>query len=193
MAAPLTVPIAQTALRLHEKSRPTSKESVPAILARCKNSLIANWLARTKKTPELNHLHLTDEQRTGHLPKLVDDLVKRLSTPRLPDKDSDAIASPAAVQHGMLRRKQGYSSGMLIHESRILQVTIFGTLHDNLSSLDFNLLLPDVMIIADEVDAQLTQTMESFGNGAPKSAKPQLVKPKGLSWSEDVASQNSEV
>jgi hypothetical protein len=49
------------------------------------------------------------------------------------------------------------------------------------------------MIIADEVDAQLTQTMESFGNGAPKSAKPQLVKPKGLSWSEDVASQNSEV
>ena len=86
MAAPLTVPIAQTALRLHEKSRPTSKESVPAILARCKSSLIANWLARTKKTPELNHLHLTDEQRTGHLPKLVDDLVKRLSTPRLPDK-----------------------------------------------------------------------------------------------------------
>jgi len=28
--------------------------------------------------------------------------------------------------------------------------------------LDFNLLLPDVMIIADEVDAQLTQTMDAF-------------------------------
>jgi len=40
----------------------------------------------------------------------------------LPDKDSDAIASPCAVEHGTLRRKQGYSSGMLIHESRILQV-----------------------------------------------------------------------
>ena len=68
---------------------------------------------------------------------------------------------------------------MLIHESRILQVTIFGTLHKNLSLLDFNLLLPDVMTIADEVDSQLTQTMESFTNGAPKSAKAQLVKPKG--------------
>jgi hypothetical protein len=44
--------------------------------------------------------------------------------------------------------------------------------------LDFNLLLPDVTIIADEVDAQLTQTMESFTNGAPKSAKTHLVKPK---------------
>jgi hypothetical protein len=39
---------------------------------------------------------------------------------------------------------------------------------------DFNLLLPDVMIIADEVDAQLTQTMESFTDFAPKSAKPLL-------------------
>ncbi len=68
---------------------------------------------------------------------------------------------------------------MLIHESRILQVTIFGTLHQNLRLLDFNLLLPDIMTIADEVDSQLTQTMESFTNGAPKSAKAQAVKPKG--------------
>jgi len=63
----------------------------------------------------------------------------------------------------------------LIHESRILQVAIFGTLHENVSTLDFGLLLPDIMIIADEVDAQLTQTMESF-NGSSKSAKVQLVK-----------------
>ncbi len=149
-----------------------------AILKRCKTCLIADWLTRTKKAPQLNHLHLSDEQRTGHLPKLVDDLVKRLSIPNLPGKDSDASESPAAVQHGKLRRTQGYSSAMLIHESRILQVTIFVTLQENLSVLDFNLLLPDVMTIADEVDSQLTQTMESFTNGAPKSAKAQLVKPK---------------
>jgi len=179
MASPLIVPIAPTALRSHEKSQPTSKESVAAILKRSKTSLIADWLTRTKKTPELNHLHLSDDQRTGHLPRLVEDLVKRLSIPKLPDKDSDANPSPAAVQHGLLRRKQGYSSGMLIHESRILQVTIFGVLHQNLGLLEFSLLLPDVMVIADEVDSQLTQTMESFSNGAPKSAKAQLVKPKG--------------
>jgi hypothetical protein len=141
---------------------PSSKESVAAILTRCKTSLIEDWLVGTKKTPALNHLHLSDEERTGHLPKLVDDLVVRLDTAKLPDQDSDAIASPAAIEHGKLRRTQGYSSGMLIHESRILQVAIFGTLHKNLSTLDFNLLLPDVMIIADEVDAQLTQTMEAL-------------------------------
>jgi len=99
----------------------------------------------------------------------------------MPNRDSDAVASDAAGEHGTLRRKQGYSSGMLIHESRILQVSIFGTLQKNISVLDFNLLLPDVMTIADEVDAQLTQTMESFANPAPKSAKAHVVKPKGES------------
>jgi hypothetical protein len=50
---------------------------------------------------------------------------------------------------------------MLVHESRILQVTIFGTLQ-NLDFLDHRLLLPDVMAIADEVDSQLTQSMDSY-------------------------------
>ena len=126
-------------------------------------------MVRTKKTPALNHLHLSDGERTGHLPQLIDDLVKHLDRPKLPDKDSDAIPSPAAVKHGKLRRKQGYSSAMLIHESRILQVTIFGTLQ-NMSMLDFHLLLPDVMIIADEVDAQLTHTMDAFAKADPNSA-----------------------
>ncbi|MGA3107467.1 MAG: hypothetical protein ABSD53_23530 [Terriglobales bacterium] len=140
--------------------------------------MIEDWLVRTKKTPELDRLHLSDDERTGHLPKLIDDLVARLSITKLPEKDSDAIASVAAVEHGTLRQEQGYSSGMLIHESRILQVAIFGTLHKNLTMLDFNLLLPDVMIIADEVDAQLTQTMDSFTNATPISAKPRHVKTK---------------
>jgi RsbT co-antagonist protein rsbRD N-terminal domain len=168
MAAPITVPIAHAAVLAKGKSQPARIETVAAILTRCKASLIEDWLVRTKKTPELNHLRLSDDERTGHLPKLIDDLVARLGRPKLPDKDSDAIASPAAIEHGKLRRKQGYSSAMLIHESRILQVTIFGTLHENLSTLDFNLLLPDVMIIADEVDAQLTQTMGAFSNAETK-------------------------
>src|ERR1700722_10620428 len=176
MAVPNRVSIAPITLLAGNKPQPAERESVAAILTRCKTSLTADWLERTKRTPELNHLHLSDEERTGHLPKLADDLVARLNKPKIPSKVSDAFASPAAVEHGKLRRAQGYTSAMLIHESRILQVTIFGTLHTNLTQLDFSLLLPDVMIIADEVDAQLTQTMESFSDVRPKSEKAHLVK-----------------
>jgi hypothetical protein len=179
MAVPLRVPIADASLLADDKPQLTGRESVAAILARCKTPLIEDWLTRSKHTPELNHVRLSDEQRTGHLPQLVDDIVIRLSKGELPTKDADAIPSPAAIEHGKLRRSQGYSSGMLIHESRILQVTVFGTLHNNLSLLDFRLLLPDVMTIADEVDSQLTQTMESFTNAPPTTATAFLVKPKG--------------
>jgi hypothetical protein len=44
---------------------------------------------------------------------------------------------------------------MLVYDSRILQVTLFGMLQRNLRELDFSSLLPDVMTIADEVDSQL--------------------------------------
>jgi ActR/RegA family two-component response regulator len=138
------------------------KESVGAILLRCSASIVDAWLARAKRSSELNLVPLSDQERTGHLPKLVEDLALRLSRPVANDKDSDAIFSAAAVAHGKLRFQQGYTPAMLVHESRILQVTIFGMLQINLESLDFSLLLPDVMTIADEVDAQLTQSMDSY-------------------------------
>jgi DNA-binding response OmpR family regulator len=138
------------------------KERVGAILQRCITRVVEDWLARAKQSKQLNHIPLSDEERTGHLPKLVEDLVVRLRKPSATTKDSDAVFSAAAIAHGKLRYKQGYTPAMLVHESRILQVTLFGTLQSNLSSLDFSLLLPDVMTIADEVDAQLTQSMDSY-------------------------------
>jgi DNA-binding response OmpR family regulator len=138
------------------------KERVGTILRRCIPKVVEDWLARAKQSKELNHVLLSDDERTGHLPKLVEDLVVRLGKPSATAKDSDAVFSPAAAAHGKLRYKQGYTPAMLVHESRILQVTLFGTLQSNLSFLDFSLLLPDVMTIADEVDAQLTQSMDSY-------------------------------
>jgi DNA-binding response OmpR family regulator len=138
------------------------KERVGTILRRCIAKVVEDWLARAKQSKELNHILLSDDERTGHLPKLVEDLIVRLSKPSATAKDTDAVFSAAAVAHGRLRYKQGYTPAMLVHESRILQVTLFGTLQSNLSFLDFSVLLPDVMTIADEVDAQLTQSMESY-------------------------------
>jgi DNA-binding response OmpR family regulator len=142
----------------------TPKERVAAILQRCTSGIVEDWLVRVKKNKELNHVLLTDKERTGYLPRLIEDLIVRLREPNTPGEESDSIRSAAAVAHGQLRQLQGYTAGMLVHDSRILQVTLFSTLQKNLSALDFSLLLPDVMTIADEVDSQLTQTMDSYMN-----------------------------
>jgi len=153
---------------VHEKlltrkpSARTPKERVAEILQRCTSGIVENWLLRVKKNKELNHVSLTDKERTGYLPKLIEDLIVRLREPNTPGKESDSACSAAAVAHGKMRKLQGYTPGMLVHDSRILQVTLFEMLQSNLSALDFSLLLPDVMTIADEVDSQLTQAMDSY-------------------------------
>jgi len=120
---------------------------------------IKDWLGRVEVEDELTSVPLDREQRTGHLPKLLQELIHRLRVPRnLGTKQ----VSEAAVQHGKIRQSQGYSIPMIVEESRILQVSIFHTLQKNLSTVDFNLLLTDVMTIADEVDSQLKQTLTSF-------------------------------
>src|ERR1700736_202382 len=57
------------------------KERVAEILQRCATGVVENWLARVRQSNELNHLPLSDDDRTGHLPKLVEDLVVRLRKP----------------------------------------------------------------------------------------------------------------
>jgi len=145
---------------------PTPKERVAGILQRCTSLIVEDWLARVKNNIELSRVVLSDQERTGYLSKLIDDLIVRLRSPHITIQEGGFIGSPAAVAHGKLRRSQGYTSAMLVQDSRILQVTLFGTLQKNLRALDFSLLLPDVMTIADEVDSQLTQAMEGYMDAA---------------------------
>ena len=134
-------------------------ERVASILERDASLTIADWLVRVERDDELSGVALSDEQRTGHLPKLLRELVQRLRVPRVLGTKQ---ASEGAVQHGKIRQSQGYSIPMIVEESRILQVSIFKTLQNNLDTVDFSLLLLDVMTIADECDSQLKQTLTSF-------------------------------
>jgi hypothetical protein len=72
------------------------------------------------------------------------------------------MVSIAAAVHGRLRFAQGYSVAMLVEESRILEVTTFGTLQRHQGELDRNQVLLDVGIIADEADRQLEETVVGF-------------------------------
>jgi DNA-binding response OmpR family regulator len=142
------------------------KESVAGILDRDAEATIQHWLSRVERNEELAALPLTFTERTGHLPRLMRDLVRRL---RLPP-NSQLLVSDAAQEHGILRRNQGYTVPMLVEESRILQVSIFNTLQNNLGTVDFSTVLLDVMTIADEVDSQLKQTMLGYMGSLPEEA-----------------------
>jgi hypothetical protein len=72
------------------------------------------------------------------------------------------LMSSSAGEHGANRFGQGYTAAMLVEEYRMLQISIFHTLQNNLANIDFSVVLADVMTIADEINFQLHQSVASY-------------------------------
>jgi hypothetical protein len=134
------------------------REREAAILNRSVDAMIHDWVKLVEQDEELTSVSLKPADRTVHLHKFFHDLLVRLDL----SNGSKAVASIAARLHGELRNRQGYTIPMIVDESRILELTIFGTLEKNSALLDFSQVLRDVITVADEVDSQLKQTILGY-------------------------------
>jgi DNA-binding response OmpR family regulator len=147
--------------------------TVATILEEESQTTIADWLGRVDQERSILTVNMNDKERSAHLPQMFKDLVARLRAPL--ELGTRAFASPAAVSHGVLRRKQGYTAAMMVEESRMLQVSIFQTLQNNLFRVRFDTVLESVMAIADEVDSQLAQAMTSYVSESNADALPTVA------------------
>jgi hypothetical protein len=143
----------------------TLSESVASILERELDVTIREWMALVEQDQELTCIALSSEERTGHLPDLLAGLIHRL---RHPSAGGPNVSIPAR-QHGDRRRIQGYTAAKVVEESRILQMSIFNTLQQNLSRVDFSRVLLDVITVADEVDPKLKQALLGYFEPRPNS------------------------
>jgi CheY-like chemotaxis protein len=144
-------------------------ETVASILERETASTIRAWHGRIETDQWLKSIPLSYDQRCSHLPDLFRDLILRLRSNQ--PMGTKPLTPTSAAQHGANRRRQGYTAAMLVEESRMLQVSLFETLQKNLASLDYTVVLLGVMIIADEVDSQLTLAMQQFSVKSPFEAR----------------------
>ena len=145
-------------------------ESVAAVLERTTESAIQEWYKLILRERLVMSVPMSHDLRCGHLPQLFRELVARLLSRA--SIGSAASVSAAAANHGLNRRRAGYSAAMLVEESRLFQATIFRTLQSNLATIDPSLLLAGVMTIAGEVDSQLSQAMASFTADSLPGAPP---------------------
>ena len=160
MAVKTLIDAIRNRIKLGSPAPPPPIENLAAILDSETQATIKHWLGLVEADHHVVNVRLSEQDRSAHLPQLFRDLVSRLRNP-LP-LGTRALVSTAAAKHGFLRRHQGYTAAMMVEESRMLQVSIFQTLQNNLGRVDFSLLLIGVMTIADEVDSQLAQAMTSY-------------------------------
>jgi CheY-like chemotaxis protein len=163
LVKPMNVPDLIEAITQRIAKGPLHKrkiETLATILERTAETSIADWYEGVEKESTLMAIPLSREARCKHLPQLFRDLGRRLESFR--PLGSKEVKAESAWNHGLERRQQGYTAAMMVEESRILQVTVFHTLQQNLGTIDFSVLLLGVMTIADEVDSQLSQAMKSY-------------------------------
>jgi YesN/AraC family two-component response regulator len=86
---------------------PTSRviQSVATILEYSIQSTVDAWFARVEKDKKITAVAMSHEQRVGHLPKVLMDLVNRLRSFEF--LGSRELVSVAAQRHGRLRHRQG--------------------------------------------------------------------------------------
>lgn len=147
---PMRIPDLVDAVKQRLAKGPLHKrkvETLATILERTTQESIDDWYAGVEKEKVLMAVDLSRESRCQHLPQLFLDLAKRLHA--FKPLGSKELQSESANRHGLDRKRQGYTAAMMVEESRILQVTIFQTLQNNLGTIDFSVLLLGVMTIAE--------------------------------------------
>jgi hypothetical protein len=146
-------------------SQPQAVELVATVIERERGSITRAWLGKMKEAECFSAVPLSVAEQSQHLPELLNEIAYRL---RYPQKlGLMTLFSMASLQHGARRRRQGFRSPVLVEEMRTLQVTLFETIQANLGRLDLSQLPGTLMAIADEVNAQLLQSLSGYENEKP--------------------------
>ena len=151
-------------------------ESAATVLKRESASVTQAWLQAMKETGGLTAVSMTEEEQCDYLPDAIDEIVYRLRYPQR--LGSMTLFSMAALQHGVRRRRQGLGATVLVEEARALQVALFQAVQHNLDLIGVGQLSGTLMVIADEVNAQLLQSLSGYENekpvGFPQDNRPAL-------------------
>ena len=101
-----------------------------------------SWLDAVRADPMLAEITMSDEARTDHVPRVLDLAIRLADGEKLSDVDTNA-----ARDHGIVRERQGYTVPLMLRETRFLDETIAKCMQDNLLSIEFSHLIPDMITV----------------------------------------------
>jgi ActR/RegA family two-component response regulator len=144
--------------------QPVHLRRVSDILRDNSSVICDQWLQWVLATPELVAIPLSTEQRTDHIPGILNELIARVE--RESQEISEAAVSAAAVsaaeKHGTTRCKQGYSVPKVLLEAHLLQRAITSTVQSNLLGIDLSHLIADLIEIGESLGFLLEVSVRAY-------------------------------
>jgi DNA-binding NarL/FixJ family response regulator len=164
-ATPLVEAIRHRLAQDENLPRYKAVEAIATVLERERTTITEAWLAKMTEIGSFASSPISEREQTAHLPEALNEMLYRLRYPQ--PLGLMTLFSMASLQHGARRRRQGLRSTVLVEETRALQVVLFQAIENNLDHIDLGQLPGTLMAIADEVNAQLLQSLSGYENEKP--------------------------
>jgi len=115
------------------------------------------WLDAIRADPILSAIRISDEARTDHVPRVLEIGIRIASGDKIAE-----LETSAARDHGIIRRKQGYTVPLLVRETRFLEDVVASCIQDNLLSVQVSYLIPDMIAVRRTIQVLLEESIEAF-------------------------------
>jgi hypothetical protein len=102
---------------------------------------------------------LSRQERTDHVPDVLNELIQRVN---LDSQNISEAAVTAAEKHGAARCRQGYSIPQVLLEAHLLQRAITSTVQSNLLGIDLSNLIADLVEIGESLGFLLEVSVRAY-------------------------------
>jgi len=130
---------------------------LPDVIENNRPALVEHFLSLCQEDTEICSIILSDEERTDHIPRLLEVAVRVARDGDIGGEDREASAA-----HGRTRRRQGYSIPLLIRDSRLLKRSVASCLQSHLLEINISYLIRDLMAVFGTIDTLLEESSEAF-------------------------------
>lgn len=143
--------------RTHHRIEP---KRLSEIISDNLSAITRDWLEASEKDPELAAINLTHAQRMDHIPRVLEVVLRVSRGDQITDADRNA-----ARDHGVTRRKQGFTVPLLIREARLLNDAISSCMQSNLLAVQISYLISDLISIERTKNVLLEESVAAFLKG----------------------------
>lgn len=151
--------------RRPDRTRSLPPRKVSALLRESKQLILERWLAAAESEPELAEIPLTKQERTDHVPLMLEALIQRLESSAHGLLQRDEYAR----EHGHTRRSQGYTTLQVVLEARILHQVLTSLIESNLLGINFSTLVRDILTVGEFLNGALETSLRAFQSQLPLS------------------------
>lgn len=115
---------------------------------------------RTNKDAPFAAVGLPGEYRAGHLPELIDEIVRQLESGH-PEEPTKTLLAAGAV-YGARCREQGYGEEMLAEDVHSVANCIYEIVQNNLLNLELSNLIPSLRHVNSALASYLQESLKAY-------------------------------